>query len=281
MTLALIEIEAGRGDAEASEQLGRELHTLKGEARMFGLPAISEVVHAAETLVVRHDGAMPPPAACARVIAGLDQLSRFLRDELGAAGEASAVLADLQRALVDGAADEGDQEPAAEAAAAIVAEAQPAAGGPSATAAKERWTQVSARQVDELCQQVAQFSVDFRALVARFRSAPVDLSSGDRRALVEDLDRCRVQLEGVAGSSWALQLQSIEPTLGELVRHARELALGQGKRLRGIVSAAGAQVERSVLDALWEPLLHIVRNAVDHGIEMPAERGKKNPEATL
>src|SRR5205085_12532889 len=134
--------------------------------------------------------------------------------------------------------------------------------------AKGRWTQVSARQVDQRCEQVAQFSVDFRALVARFRGAR-EMSAGERRALVEDLDRCRVQFDGVAGASWALQLQSIEPTLGELVRHARELALGQGKRLRGVVEAAGAQVERNVLDALWEPLLHVVRNAVDHGIETP------------
>ncbi|MDB4969324.1 MAG: hypothetical protein JWN44_5013 [Myxococcales bacterium] len=293
------------------EQLGRELHTLKGEARMFGQAAISEVVHAAETLVVRPDGAMPSPRACARVIAGLDQLSRFLRDELGSGAEAAATLAEVQRALADGAASDGGPQrtvdaadaahgghaadgahggdgadaahrvDGADAAHAAVAEGHHAPDGSNASAAKERWTQVSARQVDELCQQVAQFSVDFRALVARFRGAPAELSNGDRRALVEDLDRCRVQLEGVAGASWALQLQSIEPTLGELVRHAREIALGQGKRLRGVVTAAGAQVERSVLDALWEPLLHIVRNAVDHGIEPPAERGQKNPEATL
>jgi two-component system chemotaxis sensor kinase CheA len=256
---------------------------------MFGQAAISEVVHAAESLVVLHDGTSPSAAVCARVIAGLDTLSRAVRGELGSEAQTDAALAELQRALA--AADEpaatGDAAAETNAAAPPAADATPAepapggAGGGAATAAKDRWTQVSAGQVDDLCQQVAQFSVDFRALVARFRAAPADLSGGERRALVEDLDRCRVQLDGVAGASWALRLQSIEPTLGELVRHARELALGQGKRLRGVVAAAGAQVERNVLDALWEPLLHIVRNAVDHGIEPPAERGKKSPEATL
>jgi two-component system, chemotaxis family, sensor kinase CheA len=264
---------------------------------MFGQAAISEVVHAAETLVVRHDGSVPPAAECTRVITGLDTLSRFLRDELGTEAQAAAALAELQRALAAGAEERGeaaataDATPAviaeapqvliAEAPQVLIAEAPQAPSGAGTAVAKERWTQVSARQVDDLCGQVAQFSVDFRALVARFRAAPAELPVGERRALVEDLDRCRVQLEGVAGASWALQLQSIEPTLGELVRHARELALGQGKRLRGVVTAAGAQVERSVLDALWEPLLHIVRNAVDHGIEAPAQRGRKSPEATL
>jgi len=75
----LIEIEAGRGNAEALEQLGRELHTLKGESRMFGLAEIADVVHAAETIVVLAEGAMPAPGDCTRVIAGLDVITRFLR----------------------------------------------------------------------------------------------------------------------------------------------------------------------------------------------------------
>ena len=307
MTLGLIELEAGRGDAVALEQIGRELHTLKGESRMFGQAAISEVVHSAETLVMRHDGSSPSPAVCARVIAGLDALSRYLRDELGGETQAAAVLAEVQRALTAGAAAAGapaagapaadapaagapaaDAAPAAASAPAVGAPvadesvaAAPTPAGATPAADKDRWTQVSVRQVDELREQVAQFSVDFRALVARFRAAPAELSDAERRTLIEDLDRCRVQLDGVAGASWSLQLQSIEPTLGELVRHARELAIGQGKRVRGVVTAAGAQVERNVLDALWEPLLHIVRNAVDHGIELPAARGAKGPEATL
>jgi two-component system chemotaxis sensor kinase CheA/two-component system sensor histidine kinase and response regulator WspE len=65
------------------------------------------------------------------------------------------------------------------------------------------------------------------------------------------------------------------------MRHARELALQQGKRLRIQIEAAGAQVERSILDELGEPLAHLVRNAVDHGIEAPSERGDKDPEARL
>src|SRR6185312_8951121 len=307
VTLGLIELEAGRGDAVALEQIGRELHTLKGESRMFGQAAISEVVHSAETLVMRHDGSSPSPAVCARVVAGLDALSRYLRDELGGETQAAAVLAEVQRALTAGAAAAGapaagapaadapaagapaaDAAPAAASAPAVGAPvadesvaAAPTPAGATPAADKDRWTQVSVRQVDELREQVAQFSVDFRALVARFRAAPAELSDAERRTLIEDLDRCRVQLDGVAGASWSLQLQSIEPTLGELVRHARELAIGQGKRVRGVVTAAGAQVERNVLDALWEPLLHIVRNAVDHGIELPAARGAKGPEATL
>src|SRR6185312_6255629 len=136
------------------------------------------------------------PAVCARVIAGLDALSRYLRDELGGETQAAAVLAEVQRALTAGAAAAGAPAagaPAADAPAAGAAPAAasaPAVGAPVAdesvaaaptpagatpAADKDRWTQVSVRQVDELREQVAQFSVDFRALVARFRAAPAEL----------------------------------------------------------------------------------------------------------
>ncbi len=48
---ALLEIERGRATAELREELARELHTLKGEARMMGFGGISTVVHAAEDLL--------------------------------------------------------------------------------------------------------------------------------------------------------------------------------------------------------------------------------------
>jgi two-component system chemotaxis sensor kinase CheA len=73
----------------------------------------------------------------------------------------------------------------------------------------------------------------------------------------------------------------VEPVFGELLRHARELAAAQGKRLRVVVEAARAQVERSVLDKLWDGLLHLTRNAIDHGIEAPGERAPKPVEASL
>src|SRR5207253_3777234 len=88
-------------------------------------------------------------------------------------------------------------------------------------------------------------------------------------------------LDDVSSAAWALRLVPIEPALQELVHHARDLARQLGKKLRVVVRGAGAQVERTVLDELAEPLLHLVRNAVDHGIERAGERGDKSPEAVL
>lgn len=293
-SLVLIELEAGRGGAADLEGLARELHTVKGESRMFGLAPVAEVCHAAEDLVLAGNGKPPPPEACVRLIAALEVVSQALQGEAGIDETVARALRQAAEGL------RGTARAAAPASAESGAAATPGAGTPdaagtaeaaghtgagngaaAAAAAGERWIQVGARKVDDLCEQVAQISSDFRALAARLAATESIAAGAARRALLEDFDRCRTQLDALMSASWALRLQQIEPALGDLVRHARELALQQGKRLRVSIDAAGAQVERSVLDELWEPLLHIVRNAVDHGIEPPDERGQKPPEARL
>jgi chemotaxis protein histidine kinase CheA len=260
---------------------------------MFGLAAVAEACHACETLVLGLNGAALGRELCGRLIGTIELVSRSLRGELGSDEESAAALQQAAEALMGGAtahthepAPAHTNDAAAEPAAATADGAAHAlpdeAAAPQAAHVEERWIQVSARRVDQLCEQVAQVSADYRALTARLGALDQGGGGGaNRRAMLEDFDRCRTQLDAVVSASWALRLQPIEPALGELVRHARELAQQQGKRLRAQILAGGAQVERSVLDELWEPLLHIVRNAVDHGIETPDERRGKNPEARL
>jgi two-component system chemotaxis sensor kinase CheA/two-component system sensor histidine kinase and response regulator WspE len=64
---------------------------------------------------------------------------------------------------------------------------------------------------------------------------------------------------------------------------ARNLARERGKRLAIAIEGEATLVDRSVLDALGDILLHLVRNAVDHGVEAPADREAqgKNPQGTL
>src|SRR5581483_12318278 len=101
------------------------------------------------------------------------------------------------------------------------------------------------------------------------------------RGLLEGFERGMVQIEDISSAAWALRLVPLEPMLVDLVKHAQEISAAQGKRLRTIVRGGDAQLERSVLDSLWEPLLHLVRNSVDHGLETPEERGDKAPQGQL
>src|SRR6185295_18039718 len=63
--------------------------------------------------------------------------------------------------------------------------------------------------------------------------------------------------------------------LRELAEHARRLAEQLEKSVQLEIHATGVELERDVLDQLGEPLLHLIQNAIDHGLERPAERAPK------
>jgi two-component system chemotaxis sensor kinase CheA len=310
----LIALEEERGTRADVQAVARELHTIKGESRMLGLTLVSEVAHGAESLLlaIAPGEQLPSPEAAATVSVALARLGQSLRGDLGSPEESEASLAQARNALDAAvaaitAATISDAEvhethghvhathahahatPAHETHGHAHAAHAPTGTGPRGVAmptvapvlapAAERWVQVSAAKIDELNDRLTQFGADFRALDAKLHQLAG--GNGDTRALIEDFERCRAQLEDVTGASWALRLVPVEPVFGELLRHARELGSAQGKRLRVVVEAARAQVERAVLDELWDGLLHLTRNAIDHGIEPPDERAPKPVEASL
>jgi len=68
-----------------------------------------------------------------------------------------------------------------------------------------------------------------------------------------------------------------------LERPIRDLARASGKQVELVISGGETEVDRSVLEALRSPLLHLVINAVDHGLESPEERraAKKSPTGKI
>ena len=77
---------------------------------------------------------------------------------------------------------------------------------------------------------------------------------------------------GVADAVQRLRTQPFEQACSSLERVVRDIATGSGKSARLLVTGGEVDVDRSVISALREPLLHLVRNAVDHGLEMPDVR---------
>lgn len=76
----------------------------------------------------------------------------------------------------------------------------------------------------------------------------------------------------VARSALHLRMQPFAEVAAGLDRTARELARDRGKQARVVVAGGEAELDREVASSLREPLLHLVRNAIDHGIEPPAVR---------
>ncbi len=70
----------------------------------------------------------------------------------------------------------------------------------------------------------------------------------------------------------ALRMMPFETILGGFQRMVRDLARDTGKQVHLDIAGANVEIDKTVLDALKDPLMHLLRNAIDHGIEMPPER---------
>ncbi len=338
---ALLELERGAGTPEALDELARELHTLKGEARMMGFVGISSVVHAAEDLLK----ALPRDTPGERLDALLKACGAIvpMLDAAADGGDAAGKLAESLRALIAGPG--GAPESAAAAATppapaststataavtrAVTESATPAAPSksppsPAAPGSPEgrlelrgdkpaasirvdvdRLDEIAALAGDVLVEgeRAIRRSRDLNALFARWgrlsdrvialaerlrdaRTARlVEQIEGDVHLLRSDTFRfARTQTE--AASSSQAQFGMLAERIGEarliplsgvlaaFPLAARDMAREQGKEVECVVRGGETGVDKAILLSLNDPLVHLVRNCVDHGLETPAERAQ-------
>ncbi len=172
------------------------------------------------------------------------------------------------------AAGQGTIVPEPAAAASVPKVASEQAQAPRAESS--RYIHVNAHDVDLVCERLSALHADLGRVHAALRSM-----ASMTRDTMHDVERLRADLDEIVSSAWALRLSPVYPTLAELGEHALDLAKAHGKQLRVRIDDGGALVERRLLDEVREPLLHLVRNAVDHGIEPADERGSKPVPAEL
>lgn len=148
-------------------------------------------------------------------------------------------------------------------------------------AVRRRWVRMQTDAIDELSDRLLELSTAYHRLAAGLVRSVQDAPEGALRELADNADAARRQLDEVLGAAWSLRLASIEDLLLRLADHAIELARAQQKPLQIRIDGGRAELERPTLEAMEEPLLRLVRNAVLHGIEEPGARGDKPAEATL
>jgi chemotaxis protein histidine kinase CheA len=174
----------------------------------------------------------------------------------------------------------------------------PAAVPPLAPPAAQSTIRVRSDLVDALLDDVGEFravaatlrhlirGIGSRAIMSRARAFAGRLTPELRDeflVLVRDArerDRGLLETEEVIGGmlsrlhQGALELRvvPVDIVFNRLPRLVRDLAQHQGKSVELVLEGRDVRIDKSMVDALADPLIHMVRNAVDHGVEMPAER---------
>ena len=143
---------------------------------------------------------------------------------------------------------------------------------PSAT---QRALRIDSSRVDALADGVGELIIASHTLSHVAEEADrIDPQLGARvHAAQAELDRA---VEGMRRSVMAVRMVSLASSLRRLPRTVREIAAGLGKPVRFEMRGETTEVDKGIADAIYEPLLHLVRNALDHGIEPPEVRSAAN-----
>ena len=102
---------------------------------------------------------------------------------------------------------------------------------------------------------------------------------GRNRALRQARDRLAVTLGRLQEAVLELRVVPVETVFARLPRLARDLAASHGKQVRVEVDGGHVRIDKGMVDQLLDPLIHMVRNAIDHGIEPPTDRRRAGKPA--
>jgi two-component system, chemotaxis family, sensor kinase CheA len=274
---ALLALEQRPRDGGIIRSLFRAAHTIKGAARVAGALAVEETCHALESLfaAVRDERLNLDGGHFSLLFAVVDGLAdagaRLRRGEDVADGALPALLKRLQRELPEATSTPPRlAAPAPRSAPGLARESEQATPDPVSVRgeAGDELVRVRADRLDALLSAVGEL------IVATGRVAGRDGPQDD------DSRRLAHATSQVAEVVRHLRLRPFADVCEALPRVARDVAASGGKDVELQLEGQDVEADRHVVDALRDPLLHLVRNAVDHGIETPDERERAGKPRT-
>jgi two-component system chemotaxis sensor kinase CheA len=288
LTQGLLSLDDGEGGAQAVPELFRYAHTLKGAARVVGQADIAEMAHAVEDALspYRNSGQAVPVDSVREFLRLVGQMADTL-DALDAPAPAPA--AELAQQAEPGAPVVVPQEgPSPEVVRVELArldglleglsEAVVQLGGlHGAVESIGQAQHGTSLLIEQLTAPVA--SSGSAAERARWLSRVLSVAEGLRASLVKagrqlggGLGQVESELARLRDGAHALRLVPAQTLFGPLELTARDAAGSLGRQVEMIAEGGDIQIDGHVLAAVRQALLHVVRNAMDHGLETPEER---------
>lgn len=91
--------------------------------------------------------------------------------------------------------------------------------------------------------------------------------------IINQLDQI---ISGLQRTSMSLRMVPIKNTFQKMLRLVRDLAKKAGKEVQLVMSGEDTEIDRNMVEEIYEPMVHMVRNSTDHGLELPKEREARN-----
>jgi len=124
---------------------------------------------------------------------------------------------------------------------------------------------VKFEQLDNLMNLVGELVINKIALI----QVTVDSRSESLKRIAENIDRLTASLQSLV---MQVRMVPVSQVFDRFPRLVRDLSLKKSKKIDLVMEGREIEVDRTVLDEIGEPLIHLLRNCIDHGIELPEER---------
>ena len=259
--------EADPTDSARLDAIFRFVHTVKGNCGFFDFPRLERLSHAAEDVLseCRAGKREPDRALVNAVLAVIDRIGE-LTDMIEAGtpldqGDDEALLT----ALV---AEAGADRPVPSAGSAPLSSGagEDTAAAPTPATPAQRSIRLPVSLLDEVMKGVSDMVLARNDLARRLRESEA------RQDVEAPFDRLSGILSDVRDGITRMRMQRLEHLFGSFPRLVRDLSAGLGKQVLVDFEGGDVELDREMIETIRDPLTHIIRNAIDHGIEGPGER---------
>jgi two-component system, chemotaxis family, sensor kinase CheA len=267
----LLALERQPDDGEVLQTIFRMAHTLKGNSASLGFTGVAEFAHALEDQLERLRKRSRPVTAglVTALLAAVDALREMLPVAVEGNHEISAGHHEVLRRLLSASDAPAPLAPAA-APPAVPVMAPTLEPAPRASESG-RTLRVAIDKLDRLMTLAGEIAISRGRLGLLLEENPVP------GALEAHLDAARLQSE-LQELVMQVRMVPVGPTLRQFVRSVRDLAAAQGKLARVAIQGEDVEVDTTIIEHLRDPLTHMIRNALHHGIETPEVRKAKGKD---
>jgi two-component system chemotaxis sensor kinase CheA len=285
----LVALEKNPADKPTLARVFRTLHSVKGTAGFIGMPKLQAVAHAAESLLSKcRSGELGFNRPVASGVLGVVDAVRRILAAIEAGGDEgpgdyAALIAELDRLRESGGAaapsppvappptpppPEPVAPPPVGATTMAGLELEPVAkdgAEPRASAVSDSSIRVDVGLLDTLMNLVGEL-VLARNQIVQFGTSHEDAG------FLGTVQRLNLLTTELQANVMKTRMQPIGSVWGKFPRVVRDLAVACGKLVRFEMEGRETELDKTIIESIRDPLTHMVRNAVDHGIEVPGVR---------
>lgn len=252
--------EADPDNRDRLDSIFRFVHTVKGNCGFFAFPQLESLSHAAESALAevragrRHADAQLVDA----VLAVIDRIGR-MTGEIESGEELTDAGDDRLIAMLDARSEENIEPLSIQSAASSSATFNSASVTP-------RSIRLPVDLLDRVMSGVSDIVLARNDLARRLRA------SGSQPMIDGPFERLSGILNDVREATTRMRMQRIEYLYNPVPRLVRDLSAELGKRVMVDLEGEDVEMDREMVEMIRDPITHIIRNAIDHGIETPSDR---------